>query len=643
MLFWTGWYYDKRGKQWGRRKLYNDMTRAMRYVQQAYGEPLVKPDKTWLGLAELRQLLDFEAMNNLSIELSEEHQVCQMIYRPPCVCVCLTGADKLRFGTQLLWCVGRVTALRPGSLCPSGKYARTEPLTWRCLEFTQGDVAGRFSVRMTVDRIDIKHPEASTDDMQPVLENKLSINMPSPTAENLVFSPSHRLLVIALRRGLLQDISSIDELLAYTGHVIPISPEHLDDTIFYSGQPKGDGLDFTKSLRAPALTDYLRRRGRQIGYTSSISWYSIRRRAATDMAMRIGTSATRLFLGHTPDSQVLERYYLNMTETLDQSGILLDEPIESGGHSSEKYKNWAPLALDRLKHTAFQQTRGNALAQLTQRIILADPDPPQNLSAQSIKNYRRNARRIAEQQLIAVEAEKQRTSISKADMDQRRAALRASHFADEVLQRALEATETHGIGNAFAGQLNPELEDANDEDGSNFVRVEGASGAQAADQEAEEDLEQVMARLGQDVQTDASGAIVARIDDDDQYVDIDNAQRTPIKQVSYDMLAKTMMELLMDNTLSAHTKWSGADKTCPVCREDDTVSEEQRVSATSPIDELPFMSVLTITDASIQAESTSRLSHERQLSPSRVEVEAKGCDRVQAGQRSLRLPVLRGV
>ncbi|KAK5116858.1 hypothetical protein LTR85_009118 [Meristemomyces frigidus] len=549
MLFWTEWYYNTREKVWSRKRLYNEMTKAMRYVHKTYGDRSNKKEKTWLGLPELRQLLDLEAVNNRCIELSEEHQV--------------------------LWCIGRITALRPGSLCPSGRYARTSPITWSDLEFTQGDEPGKFNLRLTVDRLDIKHPNDLVEKQGPP-EERFRMKMDSPQARNLIFSPAHRLLVIALRRGLIQGISTIDELLNYPGFVIPIAQEHLADVVFFAGRPKGDAINPEKPLAAHALTEYLQRRGKQIGYTTPITWYSLRRRAATDMAARIGLEATRLFLGHNPDSQVLERYYLNLTETLDATGVLLEQEVSATGRPDAIRLNWAPLALNKLENEDVQRLRGNALAQMTRRLILADPDPPKDMSARALKNYRRNARRVAEEHLNAVEAEKQRTSMSKADMDKRQAGLRASQFADEVLQRALQATEENGIGSSFTGPTHPSLENAQDEDGRLFIGAEDAEPEDAQVPEREDDFEHTLAQFDKELQRDEEGAIVIGVDNDDNELDMEDAQRTQVQEASYKLLAKSMMELLMDNTISEHTTWSQMDKTCPLCQDDETVSDQQR-------------------------------------------------------------------
>ncbi|KAK0898174.1 hypothetical protein LTR02_010311 [Friedmanniomyces endolithicus] len=140
---------------------------------------------------------------------------------------------------------------------------------------------------------------------------------------------------------------------------------------------------------------------------------------------------------------MLERHYLNLTETLDQMGVQLEQPSAS----DENCLKWAPLALNKLNDANSQRTRGQGLTQMTRRLIRADPNPPKDTSPRSLKNYRRNARRIAEQQLFSLEAEKQSTTFSRADMDARLAGLRASSFADEVLRRAVEVVEADGLGN----------------------------------------------------------------------------------------------------------------------------------------------------------------------------------------------------
>lgn len=550
LLFWGSWHYKKRGVAFPAARMFNEMVQSMRYVASVHGSPMLRQEKPWLGLAELRQLLDHEAITNRCIELSEEH--------------------------QLLWCIGRVTALRPGSLCPSGRYARTEPLKWRSLVFTRGDEPGQWHCRLTLDHIDIKRKQDRVTAPDEVSNQPVVLNLTSPEPQNLVFSPAHRLLVIALRRRLLKNIATLDDLFNSPFHEIRVAQEYLDDTVFLAGTPKGTALDYKRPMTATAMTEYLRRRGNQLGYTMGLTWYAIRRRAATDMARRIGLSATRIFLGHTPDSQTLERYYLNVTETLDASGVLTDQRIEPGGHSSKQSSTFAPLALGKLDEVAVQRTRGQALSQLTRRLILADPEGPEDETPLGLKNYRRRVRQFASQQLIQQEKEFQRGVMTHEAMKERKAGLEASKFADEVLQRALDAMQSRPTGQwpstGDEASTETSLEDPNDEEGMLFI---GGADDGAQFERAEEDLEKTLSdNLDKDVEFDEDGALTLTIDSE---VDGEDPRSKKLQELPYENLARSAMQLLLDNSMSKYENWSQKDKTCPVCKDDDTVSPEQAV------------------------------------------------------------------
>jgi hypothetical protein len=60
-------------------------------------------------------------------------------------------------------------------------------------------------------------------------------------------------LVIAIRRGFLQGIDTIEELMDYPGKNIKIKPEYLDEPLFYRGKPKGMGVDSKRPLTVTAL------------------------------------------------------------------------------------------------------------------------------------------------------------------------------------------------------------------------------------------------------------------------------------------------------------------------------------------------------------------------------------------------------
>lgn len=503
--------------------------------------------KTWLGLAELRQLFDWEAYTNTNIEYSEQHQV--------------------------LWCLGRVTALRPGSLCPAARHGRTGPIKWKDFQFFLGDEPGQFVATLGLDHINIKRKQDPTHGTRgaEVSVVPLQLRLPSPQPANIVFSAAHRLLVIAIRRGILQDIDSLDDLFAYDRFQIFVKDRHLNDTVFFRGKPKGDGLDTDHPLASSALTEYLRRRGVQIGYDKPITWYSIRRRAATDMVRRVGLEATRFMLGHSPGSHTLEVYYLNMLAYFDNQGVLLEEGISNNGVSNAS-SEWHPLALEKLEGAAFQKSRGHALDDLIRRIIHADDYAPGvDADSTEMMNYRRRVKRFAERVLIDREGDWQRRKMKKSDMDERKARLTASKFTDGVVERALESMSQQGSG--LEEGRDPDDEQGQQDDSEDtFVSQEDDQA------QPEGDLEDVQNEAAGSVDLDEQGRLNMTMD-----ADVDATNDRQLHESSYKALARAAMELWLHNPMSAHTIWrerSAEDKMCPDCKDDDTVDERTRVCNT---------------------------------------------------------------
>jgi len=77
--------------------------------------------------------------------------------------------------------------------------------------------------------------------------------------EILPLSLPHRLLVILLRRGLLEDHTSIDSLLNGNEHRVRIKDDALELPVFYGAQQNGLYI-CTKPLAVSALTAYMKRR-----------------------------------------------------------------------------------------------------------------------------------------------------------------------------------------------------------------------------------------------------------------------------------------------------------------------------------------------------------------------------------------------
>lgn len=148
-------------------------------------------DRTYVGLAELRQLIDYDMMSTPSIEVAEGH--------------------------HLAWCLGRVCSVRPGSIGPSKNSDKLKTgmyLTWRDLTFTRGAKEGEFRVDIVFRSLktNFEDPASAPSNKSPQSRQLKCVVMSPQSIENLLFSIPHRLLVIALRRGILDGIENLDQL-----------------------------------------------------------------------------------------------------------------------------------------------------------------------------------------------------------------------------------------------------------------------------------------------------------------------------------------------------------------------------------------------------------------------------------------------
>jgi hypothetical protein len=125
-----------------------------------------------------------------------------------------------------------------------------------------------------------------------------------PNTGDLIFSPAHRLLAIALRRGYLQQQngSTVSELLASNKYHIMIKPQYKDQYIFLA-DPTAQGSPDTTSapMTVSQLDDFLRAQCSEAGIaTQGIKMKCIRRGALIDLESRIGVPTTHTMLDEKP-------------------------------------------------------------------------------------------------------------------------------------------------------------------------------------------------------------------------------------------------------------------------------------------------------------------------------------------------------
>jgi hypothetical protein len=168
-------------------------------------------------------------------------------------------------------------------------------------------------------------------------------------------------------------------------------------------------VSLDEPLRSLNLSRYLGLRGERLGYAHRITFYSIRRRSATDLTKLLGANEARRILNHGSDSRTLEIYYLNLSPTADLTASAIDGVTQ--GSSRLDNENF-PLAIHALNDKALQMIHGPALNAMIGRMILADPSFPLAGSTREQANWKRRARRIAFRTLLAGNVQTQRQEMT---------------------------------------------------------------------------------------------------------------------------------------------------------------------------------------------------------------------------------------
>lgn len=201
ILFWTKRSYYERDEQFNNeRRLWNELTEAMRGTFQRHGDmkQVRVTEITFVGLDELRQLLDHEIAVSPCIELSEQHQAA--------------------------WCLARQTAVRPGSI-GMGREDDDDALRWKDIKFYWEGEPGKYSMFINFGSVKtmVSDPERKRKSFQSV--KPLQFDITPPPQENIIFSAPLRFILMGLRRGIFRDINSIDDIMTNQMRNVTVSTQ----------------------------------------------------------------------------------------------------------------------------------------------------------------------------------------------------------------------------------------------------------------------------------------------------------------------------------------------------------------------------------------------------------------------------------
>ncbi|KAF5023262.1 hypothetical protein F66182_4674 [Fusarium sp. NRRL 66182] len=338
----------------------------MRLLQRHYKISVSRQavvNRTLLGTWEILQMMDYDLRNTPCIELAECH--------------------------HLAWVLGRVAALRPGSLARARNQTQELPyLVWKDLSIERTEIVGKFIVRMTIRNLKTNSPDPEAARSQ---NRELTISLHCPAGQlTFELSAPHRILTIALRRGILKKINTVDELFNGKEKFIVVKDEFKDKPILLAGKKRGLAIDAEKPMASDALTDYMQSRARDIGLIEHVSFYSFRRNTAYSLSESLGPEMARAVMAHDPSSVILEKYYTtNRTLLINLTAIAVREDLTIATEDQ-----LPPLALTKLNDGQIREL-GPVLNQLFMQLCEGDEEYPHEGTKAEKKNRDRVLRRAA--------------------------------------------------------------------------------------------------------------------------------------------------------------------------------------------------------------------------------------------------------
>ncbi|KAH7008525.1 hypothetical protein EDB80DRAFT_683528 [Ilyonectria destructans] len=207
-------------------------------------------------------------------------------------------------------------------------------------------------------------------------------------------SAPHRLLTIAIRRGVLHGIQTIDELFKSRNRFIAIKKEFLDKPVFVAGTQQGLDVDLDKPMASEAFTDYLQHCAEKVGFTKSITFYSLRCDTAQELLEKVRPKQAEAIVAHDPNSTILERCYtVNRTELLNLTSIALGEDRTRHDYVRDM------LSVTKLSKDQFQMI-APILDEVFEQLRNSDDEYPHNGDSASKQNRDRVLQSAAFQSLI---------------------------------------------------------------------------------------------------------------------------------------------------------------------------------------------------------------------------------------------------
>lgn len=187
-------------------------------------------------------------------------------------------------------------------------------------------------------------------------------------------------------------------------------------------------------MSSVALSEYLRERGQRIGYNRTITFYSLRRRTATDFTLLLGADHARRLLGHGPNTRTLERYYLNDVNSTNLSGMALGETTNP--RITDNTQFYTDLATTAIGPEEVREIYGNLLNEAVSAYISADESAPMAASVKDFNNYRRRVSRLVFRSLLQERSKRLEASLTRSGAEERIKQAQTNNTMSEIIRRA---------------------------------------------------------------------------------------------------------------------------------------------------------------------------------------------------------------
>ncbi|KAM0420799.1 hypothetical protein ACHAPT_011460 [Fusarium lateritium] len=535
MEFWVVRKYRERQIEPPSRSWINGkMTEMMRFLQKEVNIRSLRSsqlNRSRVGTWELLMMMDFDMRETPCIELAECH--------------------------HLAWVIGRVAAVRPGSLAmPSRQGDRHLPyLVWGDLDIQRTNVEGMFYVKMLIRNLKTN----SVDPEKEVDDKTLALSFHSPKGQmTFELSAPHRILTIALRRGVLSGIDTLNDLFRGREKNIIIKDEFKDKPVLLKGAPRGMSVQPDQPMPTGALTEYLKLRGRKTGITESITFYSIRRNTAQELHRKVGADTTRAIMAHDPHSIAMEKYYTaDRTMLPDLTSLAIGD-----GDGIDNRQLDGSLAFSRLNQDQIRRV-GPMLNVLFRELREIDDEYPHDGDSKARKNRDRVLGRAALQSAMKDLADEQRRRITVDDSNLLAKDLQS--LGGDFNRRILEQAKQYATGRP----------DASTDEGDRALSAVGVD----LEREFPEDEELPFEEDAEDQFRDQ----IERGEPVDAYPDelskdVDIAEE--LSKVDYASAARAAMEIWLavgtDESRFGTSQKQDAMVICPLCQDDETVDDETK-------------------------------------------------------------------